>query len=80
MITTMVIYFCVIKKNKKLYLDAIMKAGGSWADSVLNGMHIFIPKGFDLDTWEKENQKLIETAEVPPAHTWSAFAAQEKRR
>jgi len=68
------------KRHAGLILDAIMEAGGFWADDALMGFDVIIPPGFDVGKWEEENKDLIEGNSRKDTHydKWMKFMAGER--
>lgn len=49
-------------------MDAIMAAGGFWANDMMSGINIFIPPGFDVDKWMLDNQEKLKADKYVSTH------------
>ncbi len=67
------------KRHAGLILDALMEAGGFWVHDEWCGFHAFVPPGFDIAAWERDNDELIKADELPET-AFSAFTKQLRER
>ncbi len=71
------------KRHAGLILDAIMEAGGFWADdNMMQQFDVIVPPGFDVDKWEADNQDLINSndSEDTDYDRWRQFMAERRSK